>query len=562
MSNRKRKQRRNNFTGGFRASDDTPLSPEATALDSQDPLAIEPLTTSDPDAIDRLLNAASFEINDAPEKTVETLAQELDYSPIEAQTAAPSTPVAELLSAQALPVSEPAVFAQEPAAAKVDLSKNKADFQVNEFIRSYFDKRVDNAERLARKKSPAPKPKTVKPPEPEELVSEDIVVMDNQDFVDVDAIEPPPFEATYIPEATPITETQAETRLYDFVQVLERKQNSNSRVAYIALACAVLALASSVALGLWSVDAKAKLNKLNELIAIIEEDVAGINEKTAGLANNSNAMPANVAAVSTKEAAKTFEVAAPSTSTAALLPPAVVDNTPKPAPAPPPVHNAPAPVHKKVAPHNNLAAIDLTPPVAAKAPLESSNNAAHSKKSSSATAHEALSKVLLPATALDTKNKGLDAPKKAETAKKDAAIKKAEIAKKDASAKKAEIAKKDESAKKIETAKKDAPAKKVETAKKETPVTANSSKKSGDGRDSAGTWVVNIAASKQKEFIQTQAANLKSRGVPVSIVPVTVNNGTWYRLRIGSFKDKEAATAYAHKIQSSYNLNSVWVGGK
>jgi cell division protein FtsN len=39
-----------------------------------------------------------------------------------------------------------------------------------------------------------------------------------------------------------------------------------------------------------------------------------------------------------------------------------------------------------------------------------------------------------------------------------------------------------------------------------------------------------------------------------------MNNTTWYRLKVGGFKNKEQATSYAAKIKKSINLNTVSVG--
>ncbi|NOT11340.1 MAG: SPOR domain-containing protein [Methylococcaceae bacterium] len=75
-------------------------------------------------------------------------------------------------------------------------------------------------------------------------------------------------------------------------------------------------------------------------------------------------------------------------------------------------------------------------------------------------------------------------------------------------------------------------------------------------------WSVNLIAYKQQWYANSKADEFKKKGIPVDIVPVTLNKVTWYRLRVGGFNDKNDASAYAGRVKKALNLNSVWVGNK
>jgi cell division protein FtsN len=86
-------------------------------------------------------------------------------------------------------------------------------------------------------------------------------------------------------------------------------------------------------------------------------------------------------------------------------------------------------------------------------------------------------------------------------------------------------------------------------------------KKAGKTQATAG-WSVNLNAYENQNYAKNKAAKLSQKGIPVKVIPVDMNNAKWYRLKVGGFKSKEEATAYAAKIKKSLNLNSVSVVDK
>ena len=91
------------------------------------------------------------------------------------------------------------------------------------------------------------------------------------------------------------------------------------------------------------------------------------------------------------------------------------------------------------------------------------------------------------------------------------------------------------------------------TVKKISPETKeNKTKKAAD-------WSVNLTAYEELSYAKSKAAKYLQRGIPVKVIAVDMNNTTWYRLKVGSFKNKEEATSYAAKIKKSLNLTSISV---
>ena len=86
-------------------------------------------------------------------------------------------------------------------------------------------------------------------------------------------------------------------------------------------------------------------------------------------------------------------------------------------------------------------------------------------------------------------------------------------------------------------------------------------KKAGKTQATVG-WSVNLNAYEDQSYAKNKAAKFLQKGIPVKVIPVDMNNAKWYRLKVGGFKSKEEATAYAAKIKKSLNLNSVSVADK
>ena len=77
----------------------------------------------------------------------------------------------------------------------------------------------------------------------------------------------------------------------------------------------------------------------------------------------------------------------------------------------------------------------------------------------------------------------------------------------------------------------------------------------------AGKYSVNVISYQQEWFAQSKAAEFKQKGIPVEVVPVDANNsGTKFRLKVGGFKSKAEASAYANKIKNANGGNEPWVG--
>jgi cell division protein FtsN len=84
-------------------------------------------------------------------------------------------------------------------------------------------------------------------------------------------------------------------------------------------------------------------------------------------------------------------------------------------------------------------------------------------------------------------------------------------------------------------------------------------KKANNTQTNAG-WSVNLTAYEDLGYAKSKAAKYIQKAIPVKVIAVDMNNTTWYRLKVGNFKNKEEATSYATKIKKSLNLNSVSVG--
>lgn len=481
MSNKKRKQRRNHFSGDWQLKDD----PLQLAKDEVINDNIIPVTaiTADEDAIDRLLMDASFEVDDESLPLATAVIDDTSPSPaFDNKTAPDDNKLETVVTEPAEPeidlgVDELLIAPEKPKLTKrTSLSKNKSESQVNDFIKSYFVKRsaLNDSDIEIEQKEP---------------VSVDFMTQTQEDD----------FNAEPLPDK-PATSVNA------LLEELADKTRKNQLLTYTALGFAGIALISCTILGLWSMEAKSKLTKHSELIDIIEEDVANLNEKTANISHYPRPLAAKPLALPSMSAVnnepiKTVDTRSASTLVTKPAPESNTDNTTAAlvddTPVPVPQHKK----YKKPAPeHETTDTHDKTPHVA------------EHKKPSKNTEHET-----------DKSN-----TKESKTAQQRNAHK-------------------------------------THEADKAKPVIIEpltTSTKKDNKNPFAETWVVNIAASKQQDYIKTQAQALAKRGVPVKIIPVIINNGTWYRLRAGSFTDKDSANAYANKIRHNFNLNSVWVGNQ
>lgn len=105
----------------------------------------------------------------------------------------------------------------------------------------------------------------------------------------------------------------------------------------------------------------------------------------------------------------------------------------------------------------------------------------------------------------------------------------------------------------------------VEEISKSVPAFAKTKKtklqKGASGKNNTtADWFVNLIAYRQQGYAKSKAVEFGKKGVPVDVVDVKVGSNTWYRLRVGGFRNRNEAASYAAKVKKTLNLSSVWVG--
>ncbi|WP_262965672.1 SPOR domain-containing protein [Methylobacter psychrophilus] len=93
-------------------------------------------------------------------------------------------------------------------------------------------------------------------------------------------------------------------------------------------------------------------------------------------------------------------------------------------------------------------------------------------------------------------------------------------------------------------------------------VKPTSSEKKTHNTKAASGWSVNLSAYKKQSDAKRKANQLIQKGIPVKVIAVDMNNTKWYRLKLGSFKNKTNADAYAARIKKSHHLNNISVENK
>ncbi len=74
----------------------------------------------------------------------------------------------------------------------------------------------------------------------------------------------------------------------------------------------------------------------------------------------------------------------------------------------------------------------------------------------------------------------------------------------------------------------------------------------------AGTWAVQLSASQDRSEADRFAAGLRDKGYSPYIVEATVpSRGTWYRVRLGKFANKEAASGYLSDFKRETSINGI-----
>lgn len=80
--------------------------------------------------------------------------------------------------------------------------------------------------------------------------------------------------------------------------------------------------------------------------------------------------------------------------------------------------------------------------------------------------------------------------------------------------------------------------------------------------DPEGKYTVQIASFKKMDNAQKFTEQLKNKGYPAFITKTLINNGTWYRVRVGTFKDRNKARKYSKIIKSKEKLKTAYIDFK
>jgi len=68
--------------------------------------------------------------------------------------------------------------------------------------------------------------------------------------------------------------------------------------------------------------------------------------------------------------------------------------------------------------------------------------------------------------------------------------------------------------------------------------------------DTAGIFTIQVAALREAKFADVKVAELSRKGYPAyRTVAMVAGQGTWYRVRIGSFKDRTAASRMLERLK-------------
>jgi cell division septation protein DedD len=82
-------------------------------------------------------------------------------------------------------------------------------------------------------------------------------------------------------------------------------------------------------------------------------------------------------------------------------------------------------------------------------------------------------------------------------------------------------------------------------ATRSAPAAAQSVPKVPEATSSTGAFTLQLGASPNRDDAERQASRLREKGYAPYIVAAEVpGKGTWYRVRMGSFSTKDAATRY------------------
>lgn len=87
--------------------------------------------------------------------------------------------------------------------------------------------------------------------------------------------------------------------------------------------------------------------------------------------------------------------------------------------------------------------------------------------------------------------------------------------------------------------------------------------KSPEPAPTGGSWALQLSAYQDREEAMRFAAGLKDKGYSPYIVEAHVDGkGTWYRVRMGRFPSREAATRYLNDFKRETQLDAFVTGGQ
>jgi len=92
------------------------------------------------------------------------------------------------------------------------------------------------------------------------------------------------------------------------------------------------------------------------------------------------------------------------------------------------------------------------------------------------------------------------------------------------------------------------------------PAESGEGRKLASGNDhTTGNFTIQVAALREAKFADAKAAELSRKGYPAYRTTGTVSGqGTWYRVRIGSFKDRTEATRMLERLKKE-NITGIIV---
>jgi cell division septation protein DedD len=77
----------------------------------------------------------------------------------------------------------------------------------------------------------------------------------------------------------------------------------------------------------------------------------------------------------------------------------------------------------------------------------------------------------------------------------------------------------------------------------------------------SGSWYVQVASTTSSQGANDFVARLKKKGIKAVSTPVTLKGKQWYRVRIGSFPDKDSANQARKILKQNMKIDGLVMGG-